>query len=49
MDYLGADGSAAGVVDAAQPVSNGITCIACHNDAAVALTEVTFPSGAVVS
>jgi nitrate/TMAO reductase-like tetraheme cytochrome c subunit len=49
MDYLGADGSAAGVVDAAQPVSNGITCIACHNDAAVALSEVTFPSAAVVS
>ena len=49
MDYLGADGSAVGVVDAAQPVSNGITCEACHNDAAVALSEVTFPSGAVVS
>jgi hypothetical protein len=48
MDFLGADGSAAGVVDNAQPVSNGITCIACHNDAAVALTTVTFPSGAVV-
>jgi hypothetical protein len=48
MDYLGADGSAVGVVDSAQPVSNGITCIACHNDAAVALSSVTFPSGAVV-
>ncbi len=49
MDFLGADGSAAGVVDNPQPVSNGITCIACHNDAAVALDTVTFPSGAVVS
>jgi hypothetical protein len=49
MDYLGADGSAPGVVDNTQPVSNGITCIACHNDAAVALSEVTFPSGVVVS
>jgi hypothetical protein len=48
MDYLGADGSAAGVVDAAQPVSDGINCIACHNDSAVALSAVTFPSGAVV-
>ncbi|OGO12810.1 MAG: hypothetical protein A2Y53_00280 [Chloroflexi bacterium RBG_16_47_49] len=48
MDYLGYDGSAAGVVDVAQPVSNGINCIACHNDAAVALDTVTFPSGAVV-
>lgn len=49
MDFLGADGSTAGVVDNPQPVSNGITCIACHNDAAVALDTVTFPSGAVVS
>lgn len=49
MDFLGADGSAAGVVDAAQPVSNGITCVACHNDSAVALSEVTFPSGSIVT
>jgi hypothetical protein len=48
MDYVGADGSPVGVVDNAQPVSNGITCIACHNDAAVALNSVTFPSGAIV-
>ncbi len=48
MDFLGADGSAPGVVDNPQPISNGITCIACHNDAAVALDTVTFPSGAVV-
>jgi hypothetical protein len=48
-DFLGADGSTAGVVDQAQPVSNGITCEACHSDAAIALSEVTFPSGAVVS
>ncbi len=49
LDFLGADGSAAGVVDKAQPVSNGITCEACHNPAAVALDTVTFPSGAVVN
>jgi Cytochrome c7 and related cytochrome c len=49
-DYLGADGSAAGVVDVAQPpTEQGIVCEACHNDAAVALSEVTFPSGAVVT
>jgi len=47
-DYLGADGSAAGVVDAAQPPSNGITCEACHSDAAIALTSVQFPSGVTV-
>ncbi len=47
-DYLGADGTAVGVVDNPQPPSNGITCIACHNDAANALTSVTFPSGVTV-
>ena len=48
MDYLGADGTAVGVVDSAQPVSNGITCSTCHNAAANALTSVTFPSGVTV-
>jgi Cytochrome c7 and related cytochrome c len=50
-DFLGADGSAPGVVDKTVPAadSQGIKCIACHNETAVALTEVTFPSGAVVS
>ncbi len=48
IDFLGGDGSAPGVVDNAQPVSNGITCEACHNEAAVAHDTVTFPSGAVV-
>jgi hypothetical protein len=49
-DYLGADGSAVGTVDAAQaPADQGITCIACHNDAAETLTEVTFPSGVTLS
>ena len=45
LDYLGADGSAPGVVDHAAPVGTVITCIACHNDKALALTSVTFPSG----
>jgi hypothetical protein len=44
-DFLGFDGSTVGVVDNAQPVSNGITCEACHNSSAEALTAVTFPSG----
>lgn len=49
-DYLGADGSAVGVVDAAQPpAEQGIVCITCHNDAAEALTEVTFPSGVTLT
>jgi hypothetical protein len=49
MDFLGADGSEAGVVDAAVPVGETVECVACHNSAAEALTEVTFPSGVVVS
>lgn len=49
LDFLGADGSAVGVVDNPQPVSNGITCETCHNAATVALDTVTFPSGIVVN
>lgn len=49
MDFLGADGSEAGMVDNAQPVSDGITCVACHNDAAAAHTSVIFPSGVEIS
>jgi len=33
----------------AVPVGETITCDACHSDAASALTEVTFPSGVVIS
>ena len=47
IDFLGADGTEAGVVDnAAEPGVVG--CDSCHNDAVSALTTVTFPSGAVV-
>ncbi|MCC6612638.1 MAG: hypothetical protein IT320_04110 [Anaerolineae bacterium] len=47
-DYVGQDGSEAGVVDAPAPIGTVITCDACHAPNAVALTSVTFPSGAVV-
>ena len=45
MDYLGADGSQAGKVDAAVAATEaqGITCVACHNSAAVTHTSVVFP------
>jgi predicted CXXCH cytochrome family protein len=49
MDYLGADGSMAGKVDQPAPTGTVITCKACHNPAADALTSVTFPSGATVT
>ncbi|MDI3338072.1 polyheme membrane-associated cytochrome C [Defluviimonas aestuarii] len=44
-DFLGGDGSAAGLVD--QPVALGalIDCTACHSAAASVLDQVTFPSG----
>ncbi|MBW2734766.1 MAG: Ig-like domain-containing protein [Deltaproteobacteria bacterium] len=45
LDFLGEDGSAAGSVEAAAAIGGGITCKACHNDAAMKLTSVTFPSG----
>jgi hypothetical protein len=48
LDYLGADGSAAGVVDRPAPIGTVITCIACHNVKTRALTSVVFPSGARV-
>jgi hypothetical protein len=49
LDFLGADGSAAGKVDKAAPIGTVITCEACHNDAAANLTSVTFPSGLEVT
>src|SRR3972149_1824356 len=49
LDYLGADGTEAGKVDNPAPIGTVITCQVCHNTAAIALTEVTFPSGAVIT
>jgi len=49
QDYLGADGSPAGVVDKAAPIGTTIQCVACHNAATAVLSSVEFPSGAVVS
>jgi hypothetical protein len=44
---VGGDGSEAGKVDQPAPIGTTVTCDACHNPAATALTSVTFPSGAV--
>jgi hypothetical protein len=44
-DFIGDDGSAVGVVDAAAPVGTVIECEACHNATAIALSSVVFPSG----
>ena len=45
LDFLGADGSAAQVVDEPAPVGTVITCVACHNRAAIAMDSVVMPSG----
>ncbi|MEW5986761.1 MAG: hypothetical protein AB1791_09020 [Chloroflexota bacterium] len=49
LDFIGADGSAAGVVDAPAPIGTVIECQACHNPTTMALTNVTFPSGAEIT
>ncbi len=49
QDFLGADGSDAGTIDNEHPVSNGLTCVTCHNDVASSLTSVVFPSGVEVT
>jgi hypothetical protein len=48
QDYLGADGSAVGTVDAPAPIGTVIDCTACHNEATTTLSSVTFPSGVEV-
>jgi len=48
-DFLGIDGTDAGVVDNAAAVDSVITCTTCHNAATVAMTSVTFPSGEEVT
>jgi len=45
LDFMGADGSPAGVVDKAAPIGTSVTCNACHNKATLDFDLVTFPSG----
>ncbi|MFC1672929.1 polyheme membrane-associated cytochrome C [Pseudomonadota bacterium] len=49
LDFLGADGSTMGKVDASHSTDTVITCTTCHNDETLIMTEVTFPSGAMVA
>lgn len=48
MDFIGADGSAAGAVDRPAPLQSPIDCATCHTGAAHDLDAVTFPSGVTV-
>jgi len=45
LDFLGADGSEAGVVDEDAPVGTTIQCVACHNEVTLTKTSVVMPSG----
>jgi len=45
LDYLGADGSLPGIVDAPVEPGPGIDCITCHNGVAETLDSVIMPSG----
>jgi hypothetical protein len=49
VDYLGADGSAPGVVDHPAAINAPIGCASCHTSAAHALDSVPFPSGVTVN
>ncbi len=49
IDWLGADGSTAGVVDHPAAINSPIGCAACHTSVAHALDAVTFPSGVTES
>lgn len=44
-DFLGADGTEAGVVNAPHPVGTVVDCVACHNSVTVSKTSVVMPSG----
>ncbi len=45
LDFLGADGSEAGVVNVAPPVGTTVECVACHNNVTLTKTSVVMPSG----
>jgi hypothetical protein len=49
LDFLGADGSEAGVVDVPAPIGTTIECMACHNDVSEALDSVVMPSGVEIT
>jgi hypothetical protein len=44
-DFIGADGSEAGVVDEPAPIGTTVQCVACHNDVTLTMTSVVMPSG----
>ena len=49
LDFFGADGTEAGVVDGDHAIDTVISCDVCHNEATMAWDTVVFPSGAEIS
>lgn len=49
LDFLGADGTEAGVTDNPAPIGTTVNCTACHNEVASQLSSVTFLSDVTVS
>ena len=49
QDWIGADGTEAGVTDAAAPIGTVIGCVACHNEATLAMDSVVMPSGVEIT
>ncbi len=45
MDFVGADGSEAGVVNQPAPIGTTVECQACHNEVTITMDSVVFPSG----
>ena len=45
QDWIGADGSPAGVVEAPAPIGTTVECVACHNNVTLSKTSVVMPSG----
>jgi len=49
QDFIGADGSAAGEVDAPVPVGTTVECAACHNNVTLTMDSVVMPSGVEIT
>ncbi|NQV98756.1 MAG: polyheme membrane-associated cytochrome C [Rhodospirillales bacterium] len=49
QDFVGADGTAEGVIDGEHGVDTVVDCVTCHNKATVKLDAVKFPSGVTIS
>ena len=45
LDYLGIDGTEAGVVDSVAKIGTTVTCFVCHNEATMEMDRAVFVSG----